>query len=374
MAVVGGLVLLAGLADHRAAAVVRAEGRSGAWAWQTRRRWLSGATNGGLLEPLTGSPTGRRSVPGAVGSGCSPTRPTARDLRWTALNTCLGWILMLLLGSDGTRPGSASWCRRPARCRLLVHPGNSLAALVVIGLALIVTGLGLGPAAAPRGRGGCSPSLPARLGEAEPTGAPADLVQTRAETIDSGAAEVRRIERDLHDGAQARLVSLGMSLGAWPNELLAQDPQTAQRLLAEARESTFGALADLRNLVRGIHPPVLAERGLEGAVEALAMVNPVPTTVDFRLPGRLPPPVESAAYFAIAEAVQRDKARRAPRIQITAEFAPGTAVGRLLSIRVSDDGHGGARIGAGTGLRGIERRLSAFDGTLVVDSPADPRP
>ena len=201
------------------------------------------------------------------------------------------------------------------------------------------------------------------------------LASSRAETIDSQARELRRIERDLHDGAQARLVSLGMSLGL-AERLLAQDPQTAQRLLAEARESTFGALADLRNLVRGIHPPVLAERGLEGAVEALAMVNPVPTTVDFRLPGRLPPPVESAAYFAIAEALSNAIKHAAPRrIQITAEFAPGTGgAAGLLSIRVSDDGHGGARIGAGTGLRGIERRLSAFDGTLVVDSPADPRP
>jgi len=196
------------------------------------------------------------------------------------------------------------------------------------------------------------------------------LASSRAETIDSQARELRRIERDLHDGAQARLVSLGMSLGL-AERLLAQDPQTAQRLLAEARESTVGALSDLRNLVRGIHPPVLADRGLEGAVEALAMVNPVPTTVDFRLPGRLPPPVESAAYFAIAEALSNAIKHAAPRrIQISAEFAPGPGdTAGLLSILVSDDGHGGARIGAGTGLSGIGRRLSAFDGTLVVDSP-----
>ena len=196
------------------------------------------------------------------------------------------------------------------------------------------------------------------------------LASSRAETIDAQARELRRIERDLHDGAQARLVSLGMSLGL-AERLMAQDPQTARRLLAEARESTSGALADLRDLVRGIHPPVLADRGLEGAVEALAMVNPVPTTADFRLPGRLPPPVESAAYFAIAEALSNAiKHAAARRILITAEYSPGTGgAAGLLSISVSDDGHGGASIGGGTGLRGIERRLSAFDGTLAVDSP-----
>jgi len=196
------------------------------------------------------------------------------------------------------------------------------------------------------------------------------LASSRAETIDAQARELRRIERDLHDGAQARLVSLGMSLGL-AQRLMAQDPQTAQRLLDDARESTSGALADLRDLVRGILPPVLADRGLEGAVEALAMVNPVPTTVDFRLPGRPPPPVESAAYFAIAEALSNAIKHAAPRrILITAEYAPGTGnAAGLLTVRVSDDGRGGARIGGGTGLRGIERRLSAFDGTLAVDSP-----
>jgi signal transduction histidine kinase len=196
------------------------------------------------------------------------------------------------------------------------------------------------------------------------------LASSRAETIDAQARELRRIERDLHDGAQARLVSLGMSLGL-AERLMTQDPQRAQRLLAQARESTSGALSDLRELVRGIHPPVLADRGLEGAVEALAMVSPVPATVDFRLPGRLPPPVESAAYFAIAEALSNAIKHAVPRrILITAEFAPGPGSGPgLLSIGVSDDGNGGARIGGGTGLSGIGRRLSAFDGTLAVDSP-----
>ncbi|RSM39961.1 sensor histidine kinase [Actinoplanes sp. ATCC 53533] len=196
------------------------------------------------------------------------------------------------------------------------------------------------------------------------------LATSRAETVDTQAGELRRIERDLHDGAQARLVSLGMSLGL-AEQLLPGDPQGVQQLLAEARESTSSALTELRDLVRGIHPPVLADRGLDGALQALALVNPIPTTVLTRLPGRLPAPVESAAYFAVAEALSNAiKHARAQHIRITVEFAPdqGSTAGDL-TMRVSDDGRGGASIDAGTGLRGIARRLAAFDGTLTVESP-----
>lgn len=192
------------------------------------------------------------------------------------------------------------------------------------------------------------------------------LATSRAETVDTQAGELRRIERDLHDGAQARLVSLGMSLGL-AEQLLADDPQAARQLLAEARASTSDALAELRDLVRGIHPPVLADRGLDGALRALALVNPIPTTVVTRLPGRLPAPVESAAYFAVAEALSNAiKHARAQRIRLTVEFAshPGE-----LTMRVADDGRGGASLDRGTGLRGVARRLAAFDGTLAVDSP-----
>lgn len=197
-----------------------------------------------------------------------------------------------------------------------------------------------------------------------------ELASSRAETVDTQAGELRRIERDLHDGAQARLVSLGMSLGL-AEQLLPGDPQAVQRLLAEARESTSTALAELRDLVRGIHPPVLADRGLDGALKALALVNPIPTTVETLLPGRLPAPAESAAYFAVAEALSNAiKHAEARHIRILVEFAPrqGAAAGEL-TLRVSDDGRGGASIDDGTGLRGVARRLAAFDGTLAVDSP-----
>jgi signal transduction histidine kinase len=190
------------------------------------------------------------------------------------------------------------------------------------------------------------------------------LTVTRADTVDAQAAELRRIERDLHDGAQARLVSVGMAIGL-AEEMLERDPAAARRLLAEARESSGAALVELRHLVRGIHPPVLAERGLEGAIRALALSLPVPTTVDGTLSGRLDTPVESAAYFAVAEIlanVTRHSSARTAEVRLRHHDG-------VLVVRVSDDGAGGAEPGAGTGLRGIERRLAAFDGTMTVSSP-----
>jgi signal transduction histidine kinase len=190
------------------------------------------------------------------------------------------------------------------------------------------------------------------------------LTRTRAETVDAQAAELRRIERDLHDGAQARLVSLGMSLGL-AEDLVARDPVAAQKLLAEARDASDRALSELRDLVRGIHPPVLAERGLDGAVRALALTLPIPIEVDIELAGRPQAPVESAGYFAIAEALANVmKHSHATRAWVLVRHD-----GRSLGMTVSDDGVGGADPEGGTGLRGIERRLAAFDGTVAVSSP-----
>ena len=190
------------------------------------------------------------------------------------------------------------------------------------------------------------------------------LAQSRAETVDTQAAELRRIERDLHDGAQARLVSLGMSL-ALAEAQFDHDPESARALLGEARASSSTALAELRDLVRGVHPPVLADRGLAGAIEALALTVPggVETRVD--VPVRLPAPVESAAYFATAEALTNAiKHSGAAHILISVTYRDG----RLL-ISVQDDGQGGANARAGSGIRGIERRLSVFDGSLEILSP-----
>jgi len=192
----------------------------------------------------------------------------------------------------------------------------------------------------------------------------AHLTVTRADAIDAQAAELRRIERDLHDGAQARMVSVGMTIGL-AERLVRRDPAAALKLLAEARASSTTALVELRHLVRGIHPPVLAERGLEGAVRALAMSLPVPTDVTSHLPGRLDTPVESAVYFAIAEALANmGRHSHAKSAWVTMRHADGRLV-----VEVGDDGVGGAQAARGTGLQGIARRLNAFDGTMTVSSP-----
>jgi signal transduction histidine kinase len=190
------------------------------------------------------------------------------------------------------------------------------------------------------------------------------LTETRGHAVDAAASELRRIERDLHDGAQARLVALGMNLRA-VERLLPASPQAALSLVAEARETSLRALNDLRDLVRGICPPVLADRGLGHAVRALALDTPLPTELDIDLPGRLTAPVESACYFAVAEALANAvKHSGARRVHVRMQHRSG-----ILRIEVADDGAGGADPARGTGLRGVERRLGTFDGILAVSSP-----
>ncbi|MGW4358740.1 sensor histidine kinase [Streptomyces californicus] len=191
------------------------------------------------------------------------------------------------------------------------------------------------------------------------------LTETRHEAVDTAASELRRIERDLHDGAQARLVAMGMNLGTI-EALVEKDPAQAKKMLAMARESSAEALTELRDLVRGIHPPVLAERGLGDAVRALALRLPVATEVTVELAGRAEAPVESAAYFAVSEALTNAvKHAQAERVYVDLHHTQG-----MLRISVTDDGKGGAVAGPGSGLSGIERRLGTFDGVLAVSSPA----
>jgi signal transduction histidine kinase len=191
------------------------------------------------------------------------------------------------------------------------------------------------------------------------------LTESRSAAVDASAAELRRIERDLHDGAQARLVSLGMNIG-FAEQVVRNNPDLALTLLAEARASSGQALSELRALVRGIHPPVLAERGLDGAVRALALSLPLPLDLHIDLHGRASAPVESAVYFAIAEALANViKHSGASRAWIQLEYDQG----RLVAI-VGDNGTGGADPRAGSGLRGVEQRLAAFDGMIAVTSPA----
>ena len=190
------------------------------------------------------------------------------------------------------------------------------------------------------------------------------LVETRTAAVDASAAELRRIERDLHDGAQARLVALTMHLGM-AEDMFDTDPAAARAMLADARAGAHSAISELRDLVRGIHPPMLADRGLAGAAEALAAASPVPVELEMRLDRRLGAPVESAAYFVLAEALA-NAIKHAGAAHIWMSVVDEAVHIRL---RVRDDGHGGADRAKGTGLRGIERRLAAFDGTVTVASP-----
>ncbi|MDX3539291.1 histidine kinase [Streptomyces sp. MB09-01] len=189
------------------------------------------------------------------------------------------------------------------------------------------------------------------------------LTGSRADILDVQAAELRRIERDLHDGAQARLVALGMTLDE-ATRLLDHDPPAARALLHEVRATSQRALQDLRELVHGVLPPVLADRGLGDAIRSLALDSHLDVHIDTTLPGRLPAPVESAGYFAVAELLANAaKHSGAPEAHIRLSHTDGA-----LHITVTDNGHGGADLD-GNGLQGVRRRLDPFDGTLVLHSP-----
>jgi len=325
-------------------------------------------------------PSSYRRTPGAgwlrqlLGRVADPA--TYRDLAWLLINGTVGLLLgvlpLALLGSTVSYAAYPLlyWAAPEAFGRsfgLFTVDGIGSAFLLwpVSALAFALFWVGTGPLLrahsrltgwllAPAGQGTLT-TLTARI---------AELTESRADAVDTQAAELRRIERDLHDGAQARLVALGMNLGM-AEELLASDPDSAGELLAEARESTGLALSELRTLVRGIHPPVLADRGLDGAVRATALTSPVPVEVSADLPGRPAAPVESAVYFAVTETLTnmvKHSGATAARLSL------GYSSGRLRVV-VDDDGRGGAAVEPGGGLAGVRRRLAAFDGTIDVASP-----
>ncbi len=318
------------------------------------RRWAQEGNWGILLVPVTSF--------GLTMFGVRPWTVAAIiiavviTIRWPRLAADLVPLVLVLFALYGFLLASR-WVAGP---RVLVTPratwfgavpvdspqtsllaGVEASALLALGAWLFPRTLG----AHARGKGtsGQAAELTARVQR---------LTETRNQAVGAAAAELRRIERDLHDGTQARLVALGMSLRALERMLPDSSPG-ALALVAEARETSLRALTDLRHLVRGIYPPVLADRGLAHATRALALDTPLPVELDIDLPGRLAPPVESACYFAVAEmlanAVKHSGARRVHiRIQHTAG---------VLRIEVADDGTGGADPARGTGLSGVERRL-----------------
>ncbi|MEW2368099.1 sensor domain-containing protein [Streptomyces sp. NPDC006656] len=191
-----------------------------------------------------------------------------------------------------------------------------------------------------------------------------ELTRSRARLVDAFEAERRRIERDLHDGAQQQLVALTMTLGLAELELRGQD-SPALPLIARARGEARQALEQLRGLVRGIHPQVLTDHGLAAAVAELALRNPVPVTVDIELPRRLPAPVENMAYFTVTEALTNAaKYSGADEVVVHARLER-----EQLVLVVSDDGRGGADPSAGSGLQGLADRVAILKGRLIVTSP-----
>jgi signal transduction histidine kinase len=276
------------------------------------------------------------------------------------LTVITGWIALAFYHQNGNPllRGSGLVGMNPVSGVLVVGSGAG----VVLDVMLSALVLGFGVWLVPRTIG-VHAGLAKR--NAALTGRVARLAEARGAAVDGAAAELRRVERDLHDGAQARLIALGINLRA-AEQLFTSNPEAALALVTESRENSALALAELRALVRGIHPPVLADRGLADAVRALALGAPVPAQVDIRLPGRPPAPLESAAYFAVAEALANTiKHAAASHVHILIEHRAG-----MLRIEVTDDGQGGADPARGTGLLGVEQRMGTFDGIVAVSSPA----
>jgi signal transduction histidine kinase len=207
----------------------------------------------------------------------------------------------------------------------------------------------------------------ALLGRSE-TGALAErvtqLVTSRQQVVDSVEAERRRMERDLHDGAQQRLVSLAMTLGRAKNRLGDKEP-AVRTLIEEAHSEAMHAIAEIRDLTRGLHPPVLTDRGLDAAISAVAARSPVPVRVEVSVEPRPSLTVESIAYFVVTEALTNvAKHARAARAEVEIR-----RVGDVLRVVVKDDGQGGADPELGSGLRGLADRVAGVDGRLEVVSP-----
>jgi signal transduction histidine kinase len=337
------------------------------WLARVERRRVALA----LAEPVQSSYLAphRRGMLGWLHTAIGDTA-TWKDLLWLL-------ILLPVLGLAGFTIVVCAWgtglglLTLPAWYSAVGDPGADLGALnvdtldeawigipiglVVLTLAVPLTrGAGIGLALL--GRALLAPSERRRVVELE---------RTRAGAVDSQAAELQRIERDLHDGAQARLVALAMDLGM-AQEKLDSDPVAARALVAGAHGEAKRALAELRDLSRGIYPAILTDRGLGPALSSIAARNPVEVALDVKLDDRLPAATEAAAYFVVVEAltnVAKHSGAEHCRVRVTHRRD-------RLRLEVTDDGAGGADPG-GAGLTGLRQRVEALDGTLAVE-PAHP--
>ncbi|MDW6061139.1 histidine kinase [Streptomyces sp. FXJ1.4098] len=280
-------------------------------------------------------------------------KPYAREIGHGALSVlALGWVdlavVLVSLGIPGALLVAPLQPEAPPWARL----GGPLAGALLLPVAAY-------PIAAWAGARAAVSLAVLAPGDAELT----EVRRSRARLVDAYEAERRRIERDLHDGAQQRLVALTMKLGLAGLDLPAGS--RAAREVAEAHRMAKDALAELRELIRGVHPQVLTERGLPAAVRDVATRSPMPLDLDIDLERRLSPAVEAAGYFAVCEALA-NAARHsgAARLRVG-----GRLRGEVLVLEVTDDGRGGADPAAGTGLTGLADRVAAVDGRMLLSSP-----
>lgn len=320
--------------------------------------------------------------PEIIGPEPAPTRLRAaiadpairRELRWSVSHATLGLVIGLIglaLPLNAVRDGTFPlwWRLAPpdgATSSLgfwTVHDQLGAFGVGLLGLGWIAILLGLGPGLA-RLQAWPGRRLLAPPPDTDLSLRITQLTATRAAALDAHATELRRIERSLHDGTQNRLVAVTVLLGA-ARRALARDPSGAEAILERAQNAAEQALAELRTVARGILPPVLADRGLAGALAGLAATCGVPCQVDVDVPGRCAASVEATTYFVVAEALTNiSRHSRARHASVTVH-----RYGDRLYLHIDDDGRGGADERHGSGITGIRRRIEAHDGRLTLTSP-----
>ncbi|TVZ75396.1 sensor histidine kinase [Streptomyces sp. BK340] len=366
-------------------------GEARAWSVRTGRsgRYLLGtlmtATLTLVAAPLLCVPSlaapwaerDRRRAGALLGRPVEP-RPRAlrRDLAWlvaqvatglpagTLALLCLGNLLLTLVVTVGWWAFPTS---DPPRLLLLDVRINSWASALTINLAQLLLLAALAAIALPplaRVHARCCLAVLAPSPAEQLAARVTELTRTRTDVLQAHGAELRRIERDLHDGTQARLVAIAIRL-AVAGESFPQDPDAAAALVRQAQAETEAAMTELRSVIRTIYPPVLADQGLVGALGALADRAGVPTRIDIGDLGEVPAAVEAVAYFAVTEAL----ANIARHSRAAKAALHVTRNGAMLSAQITDDGTGGADASRGSGLNGIRRRAAALDGTMKISSP-----
>ncbi|MGW4161430.1 sensor histidine kinase [Streptomyces sp. NPDC004788] len=325
-------------------------------AWAERHRRRAGALLGRPVEPCAYAP--RRALLWLVAqvAGGLPAGVLAL--------LCLGNLFLTFVVTVGWWAFPAS---DPPRLLLFGVRVNGWSPALTLNLAQLVLLAALATIALPplaRVHARCCLAVLAPSPAEQLAARVVELTRTRADVLQAHGAELRRIERDLHDGTQARLVAIAIRL-AVAGESLPQAPEAAAALIRQAQAETEEAMAELRSVIRTIYPPVLADQGLAGALGTLATRTGVPTRIDVGELGEVPAAVEAVAYFAVTEAL----ANIARHSRATRAAVRVTRDGPELSAEITDDGAGGADASRGSGLDGIRRRAAALDGTLKIISP-----